>query len=199
MRLVALVHDDTTRTEDFKGGGCRHRKAAVGALDPAGALGDRRSEHSRFVEQFECDTTADDINNRVHRTDLMKVHLVRRHAVDLALGLGDTAKDGDRLFLHPVAERAAVDERPDVGKRALVRAAAVGVVTVRVGMAVLMRVLLALGWQEVDVKLDALDVRLGFATDVQLVAVEIELGQLGLERRCIDADDRSSRQGTCRR
>ena len=118
----------------------------------------------------------------------MKVHLVRRHAVDLALGLSDTAKDGNRLFFHPVAERAAVDERPDVGKGALVRVAAVGVVTVRVGMAVLMRVLVAFSWQEMDVELDSLNVRLGFAADVQLVTAQIQLRQFALEHRCIDAD-----------
>ena len=55
-------------------------------------------------------------------------------------------------------------------------------------MAVFVRVFTALDRQKVDVELDALDVRLGFAEDVQLIAVEIELGQLGLERRCIDAE-----------
>ena len=104
------------------------------------------------------------------------------------LGLGDTAKDGDRLFLHPVAKRAAVDERPDVGKRALVRVAAVGVVTVRVGMAVLMRVLVAFSWQEMDVELDSFNVRLAFAADVQLVTAQIQLRQFALEHCCIDAD-----------
>ena len=39
-----------------------------------------------------------------------------------------------------------------------------------------------------DVELYTLDVRLGFAGDVQLVAVEIELGQFSLERFCVDAE-----------
>ena len=116
------------------------------------------------------------------------MHLVRRHAVDLALGHGDPAEDGDRLFLHPSAERAGVDERLNVGEVALVRVTAIVVVTVRVGMAVLMRVFVALGWQEVDVELDSLNVRLGFAADVQLVAAQTQLRQFGLEHRCIDAD-----------
>ena len=57
-------------------------------------------------------------------------------------------------------------------------------------MAVFVRVFViaALGRQEVDVELDAFDVSLGFAGDVQLIAVEIKLGQLGLERRRIDAE-----------
>jgi hypothetical protein len=55
-------------------------------------------------------------------------------------------------------------------------------------MAVLMRVLVALGWQEVDVELDALNVRLGFAADVQLVTTQTQLRQFSLEHRCIDAE-----------
>ena len=130
VRLVALVHDDAARAENFQRGGGRHRETAVRAIDPAGALGDWRGEHARFAEQLERDAAADDVDDRVHRADLVKMHLVRRHAVNLALGHGDSAENGNRFFLHPVAERTGADERLDVGEVAFVRVAVV-VVTVR--------------------------------------------------------------------
>ena len=55
---------------------------------------------------------------------------------------------------------------------------------VRVFMAVAFP--LAIGGKQMDIKLDALNIGLGFAGDMQLVTVEIELGQLGLERLFVD-------------
>ena len=116
MRLVALVHADTTRTENFQRSGGRNRETAMGTVNPAGTFDHRCGEHARFAEQLERDAAADNVDDRVHRTDLVKVHLFRRHAVDLALGLSNTAEDGNRFFLHPIAQRTVSDQNLDIGK-----------------------------------------------------------------------------------
>ena len=110
----------------------------MGAVDPTGAFNHRGGQHAGFAEAFQRNAGADNVDDGVHRTNLVKVHFVRRHAVHLALGLGHATEHRDRLFLHPVTERTVVDDFFYVGKVALVRMP-IAVVAVGMRMRVLMR------------------------------------------------------------
>ena len=89
----------------------------MGAIHPAVAFHDRRSQYTRFAEQFERNAGAHDISDGIHRADLVEMNLLRRQAVDFALGLCNALKHGDGFFLHPRRQFAAPDEFFDFLKR----------------------------------------------------------------------------------
>ena len=71
------------------------------ALHPAAALDDQTGEHARLAENFQRDRRADDVHDRIHRADFVKMNLLGRFAVDFPLRRGDALKDGQRFFFHP--------------------------------------------------------------------------------------------------
>ena len=81
----------------------------MGAHDEACALNDRATFYARFTQKLQRNTATHDIDNGIDCTHLMKVHLIRRHTVDLAFGIGHALEDGHRLLLHPIAERTVMD------------------------------------------------------------------------------------------
>ena len=84
------------------------------APDEAGAFDDRRGENTRFVQQFERNTRADDIDNGVQRAYLVKMHLFGRQAVDFPFGHGDAFENRDGFIPCPIRERAALDQLFDL-------------------------------------------------------------------------------------
>ena len=71
------------------------------AIDEAAAFNHRRSDDSRFAEQLEGDTTTHNIHNGVHRPYLVKMHFLRRHAVNLPFRTRNSLKHRDCFLLHP--------------------------------------------------------------------------------------------------
>ena len=90
------------------------------ALNPTRAFDDRRSEHARFAEQLERDARPDDIDDRIHRADFVKVNFLRRVTVDFSFRDSDAVEDGDGFLFHPGGQGAGGDELFDVGERAAV-------------------------------------------------------------------------------
>lgn len=62
-----------------------------------------------------ADTGADNVRDGIQSPHLMKMHIRRRHAMDLPLRDGDSLEDGESAFLYKVGERAFLDEFFDVG------------------------------------------------------------------------------------
>ena len=65
----------------------------MGGVDEATADGQRRDVHGAGAEEVQRDDRAGDVDDRVHRADLVEVHRLHRGAVDARLGLGQPAKD----------------------------------------------------------------------------------------------------------
>ena len=64
------------------------------AHDEACALNDRATFYARFTQKLQRNTAAHNIDNGIDCAHFMKVHLIRRHPMDLALGIGHTLEHG---------------------------------------------------------------------------------------------------------
>ena len=93
--------------------GRRHGQDAMRRPDPAGAERQRRRGPALDVEQRDQLRRRHDVDDGIDGADLVERHRVDRHAVDLALRLGEAREDRDRLRLDPGVERRAFDQRPD--------------------------------------------------------------------------------------
>src|SRR4051812_11337288 len=56
-------------------------------LDPTVSHGKRRDDEAR-AEMFECRSTANDVDDRIDRSDLVKVHILDARPMNLSLRLG---------------------------------------------------------------------------------------------------------------
>ncbi len=65
------------------------------------------------TEKRERDGGADDIDDRIDRADLVKMHAPRTHAVDLPLGLADDAEGRRGELPDARLERRAIDHPED--------------------------------------------------------------------------------------
>jgi hypothetical protein len=83
----------------------------------------RRTVDALDPERGQADGGPDDVDDRVHRPDLVKGHRLGGDAVHSPLGLGETALAIFGRLLHPRRELAPLDHPPDV----TVGAVAVGV------------------------------------------------------------------------
>jgi hypothetical protein len=66
--------------------------------------------HRVDAESFESFDATHDIEDGVHRTDFMQVHLLRRDSVDATLSLAYQSECADRALFHPVRNRSPLDE-----------------------------------------------------------------------------------------
>ena len=89
---------------------------ARGAIHPTGALDHRCGQNARFAEHFQRDARADDVHNRIHRADFVKMNLLRRKTVDFSFRHGNALKNRDGFFLHPGRQPALYDRVVDFGK-----------------------------------------------------------------------------------
>ena len=66
----------------------------MGAQDPAGSLDNRPSQQPRFAKQFQRHASSDDIHDRIHRADFVKMHFLGGQAVDFPLRHGNSVEEG---------------------------------------------------------------------------------------------------------
>ena len=114
------------------------------ATDPARSFDDGRGDDARFPEHFQGNTTADDVDNRIHCPHFVEVDRTRRFAVDFAFGVCDALKHRDGFLFHPRRELALFDELFDCRKvAAVIMRMLMVVLMIRMGMmvAMLMRML----------------------------------------------------------
>ena len=102
--------------EEFKRGRCGQRNLAMGGVGPAGTKGKRGGVEFGDAEVVEAGTGADDVDDGVHRTDLVEVDFVAGGAVDFGLGIGEAGEDGDGVVFDGRGKVGGGDERADVGK-----------------------------------------------------------------------------------
>jgi hypothetical protein len=91
----------------------------VRTIDPAGSLDNRAGQNAGHSQLLESDAGTDDVDDGIHRTDLVEMDLIGWNTVDTTFGVGDALKDGDGLGLDPIGKGAGVDQAADVGKGAL--------------------------------------------------------------------------------
>ncbi len=116
MGLVALSQGDST--EDFQGGGGREGEAAMFALNPTPALFQFGHVDGFHSESFQPDARAHDVRDGVERTNLMEVDQIRRGAVNLCFGDGDSLKDGEGVFFDELRKFTGLDEFANLRMRA---------------------------------------------------------------------------------
>ena len=196
VRFIALRHTDAPRPQDGQRCRRRNRETSVGAIDPAGAFDDRRRQDLRLADHFQRDTRANDVHNRIHRADFVKMNLPRRTTVDFSFRVGDALKNRDGLFFHPWGQLATTDELFDFGKCPVL---IVMMVTMRVvvfmtlmmmlmAMIMVMSMMVVMGAGQVDIQFHSLDTRLLLAGNMQMPAVEFQLLQFAFQFMGIDTE-----------
>jgi uncharacterized membrane protein YuzA (DUF378 family) len=77
----------------------------VSAVHKSASHVDRRTAPLRQAQRSRAHRRADDVHNGIHRADFMKVHLLRRDAMYLALGLSQQFEGAQRDLLRGIADR----------------------------------------------------------------------------------------------
>ncbi len=88
---------------------CRYRKPAVGRFDIAAPQGEWRDVYRLNLQVIETDGGADNIDNGIDGTNLVKVHMADLHAMHLRLCFSNSAKDTLRLVLYRRSKGAFID------------------------------------------------------------------------------------------
>ena len=169
--------------QEFLGGRGRHRKQAMGAADKAASEFDRRGPDRIHAEKVAADGRAHDIDDGVDGPDFVEMDRLHRDAVDLGLGRGDAAKDGQTRAAHGRIQAACLDEAFNGGQIA-------PVVAVPVPRAVCVAVLLrgSRRFGQDHVHPGAANAVSGLAADAQFEGVvQAELGKLATQDRRVHA------------
>jgi len=195
--LVDLAQRDTG--ENLERGGSGQGKAAMRAVNEACALEKPGCADFRCAERFQCDTKGYDIDDRIHGSDLVKMHLVWRHSMDLAFRMRDSSEDRHRTSFYEGRKLARLDacanrrKCPSVDMiRSFVMMVAMAVllpvmmVHILVTMSCFIRLfmgvrmaMLAMG--EMDVEFNTLDAAANLSRKVEVkLAAKAELRQLSL-------------------
>jgi len=82
---------------------------------------DRKMVYALDAESLEPFDATDDIEDGVHRSDLMQVHFFRSDAVDSTFSLADQSERAYGALLHPVGNRSPLDESHQLTDVAAVR------------------------------------------------------------------------------
>ena len=120
------------------------------AVDPAAAFVQVRDEDFLHAQCFETDAGADDIRDGIQRADLVEVHVLGRHPVDLPFRHGDLLKHPERVLLHECGKVALLDQFTDFAVcppmfMLVVMIMIVVMAATFVAMVVIMRVAVAVG------------------------------------------------------
>lgn len=91
------------------------------------------------ADQVEEQAAADDVRDRVHRADLVEMHLLGRNAVRVGFRLGDETVNGDRVRPDLGGQVESFDQRADIGKAVVMMPVRMAV-TLPVFVAVFVRV-----------------------------------------------------------
>lgn len=86
------------------------------APDPSRALDDWPGNDLRFPEHFQPGASGDDIHNRIHRPNFVKVDLFGWQPVYFTFRHCNPMKDCDRFLLHPGGKRASIYQVANLGK-----------------------------------------------------------------------------------
>ena len=92
----------------------------MGAVHCAGTIVQLGHEDLLDPERLDTDAGADDIGDGVERPHFVEMDVLDRLPVNLALGLGDTMEDRQRVLLHEGGELAVLDQLTDLLVRAAV-------------------------------------------------------------------------------
>ena len=98
------------------GGGRGHGQNPVRAAHEAASDVDGGGGDAVRADQVEEQAAADDVRDRVHRADLVEVHLLGRNAVRVGFRLGDETVNGDRVRPDLGGQIESFDQRADIGK-----------------------------------------------------------------------------------
>jgi len=82
---------------------------------------DRKMVYALDAESLEPFDATDDIEDRVHRSDLMQVHVFRSDTVDSTFSLADQSERAYGALLHPIGNRSPLDESHQLTDVAAVR------------------------------------------------------------------------------
>ena len=85
------------------------------------AHGHRQVVDGLDAEPLEALQRADDVEDRVHRPNLVEVHVLRRQAVHTSLRLADQPEGAHSSLLHGVGHGRALDETDQLSDVAPVR------------------------------------------------------------------------------
>ena len=115
MRLVDLADRDAL--QDFERGRRGDREGAMRTLHGAGAIVQAGDVDLLDAQRLDADAGTDDVGDGVECADFVKMDVVRRLAVDLALSHGNALKDRERVFLYECGKLAVFDQFPDLAVR----------------------------------------------------------------------------------
>ncbi len=77
----------------------------MGAVYPTTPFNKLRGEHTIHPKAFNPRAGTNDVCNRVLRSDLVKSHISRRHAMNAPLGFCNTTKNSQRAGFNPGRKR----------------------------------------------------------------------------------------------
>ena len=97
----------------------RYGHGAMRAAHITAADIEPRRKHLLDAEIVEADGRTDDVDDGVHRADLVERYLCRRLAMNLSLRLSEQAENSARFFLHGFGERRFGEQRLDIRQRAM--------------------------------------------------------------------------------
>ena len=100
--------------EDICGSRRRNRKYPVGTFHLTASHMNRRCDHPFRCQPVHQHTHRSDIRNGVHGSDFMKMYLLHRLSVDMALCLCDQTIDGKDVFLHLLTDPHLLHDLPDL-------------------------------------------------------------------------------------
>jgi hypothetical protein len=66
------------------------------------------------AELLEAFDAADDVHQRIQRSDLVQRHLLRRHAMDFPFSRAEELEGANRPLADPIRERSPIDHRDEV-------------------------------------------------------------------------------------
>lgn len=72
----------------------------MGAIDPAASFMHRRDIDLLNTERLEARACADDIGDRIQRSNFVEMNVINRHSVDFPFGFRDPVKDAQGMLLH---------------------------------------------------------------------------------------------------
>src|SRR5262249_42445498 len=98
---VALGKRNLTGAEDGEGCWSRHRETSMVAVHPPGAFDHIAGEHTRLAEQFQANTSPNNIQNRIHGANFVKPYFFREDSMNFPLGNRNSLKHSNGLLLHP--------------------------------------------------------------------------------------------------
>ena len=119
-QLAVASSVDRHALDESRGRRRWHWERAVRHRHRAAAQVQWRRHHAFHAEPRQAKDTADDVNDRVHCANLVKVHLLDRSAVRAGFHLGKAPEQARCAFLHSLVEPTLLEDRQDVREPAMV-------------------------------------------------------------------------------